>query len=85
MPILIIYGDNIAKEPSKVFNENVWRISSKRALEFANAINSRGGDARVIKLADIGIKGNTHAPFADKNNLDIARRFARKIFSGKRA
>ena len=72
MPILIIYGDNITKEPSKVFNENVWRISSARALEFANAVNSRGGDVKVIKLPAIGITGNTHAPFADKNNLEIA-------------
>ena len=72
MPILIIYGDNIAQKPSKIFNENVWRISSTRAIDFATAVNSRGGDVKVIRLPDIGIKGNTHAPFADKNNLEIA-------------
>lgn len=72
MPILIIYGDNIAKNPSKIFNENVWRISSTRAMDFAKAVNSRGGDVKVLKLPDIGIKGNTHASFADKNNLQIA-------------
>lgn len=72
VPILIIYGDNIAKNSSKIFNENVWRISSTRAMDFAKAVNSRGGDVRVIKLPEIGIKGNTHAPFADKNNLQIA-------------
>ena len=72
MPILIIYGDNIAQKPSKIFNENVWRVSSTRALDFAKAVNSRGGDVRVIKLPDIGIYGNTHVPFADTNNKQIA-------------
>ena len=31
MPILIIYGDNIATEPSDIFNVDVWRIASTRA------------------------------------------------------
>lgn len=30
------------------------------------------GDVRVIKLPDIGIYGNSHAPFADKNNNEVA-------------
>lgn len=71
-PILIVYGDNIAAEPSEIFNVNVWKLSFTWAKQFAEAINKRGGDARVLHLPEIGIKGNTHAMFADLNNLEIA-------------
>ncbi|AII14737.1 alpha/beta hydrolase family protein [Campylobacter iguaniorum] len=72
MPILIIYGDHIATEPSTIFNVNIWRLSKIRAGQFVEAINKRGGDAKVISLPELGLKGNTHAPFADKNNLQVA-------------
>ena len=26
----------------------------------------------MIRLPELGIRGNTHAPFADRNNLEIA-------------
>ena len=38
-----------------------------------DAINRRGGDATLLVLPDMGIRGNTHAPFADTNNLEVAR------------
>lgn len=72
MPILIIYGDNIGTELSDVFNVEVWRISSARAKAFVEAINRHGGDATLVMLPELGIKGNTHVPFADLNNLEIA-------------
>lgn len=72
MPILIIYGDNISTELSEVFNVEVWRIASTRAKAFVEAVNRHGGQAVLVRLPEIGIKGNTHAPFADLNNLEIA-------------
>lgn len=72
MPILVIYGDNIASEKSEVFNSEVWRVASRRAKQFVCAVNRHGGDARLILLPQLGIYGNTHAPFADLNNLQIA-------------
>ena len=72
MPILLIYGDNIRKEPSEVFNEEVWRVSLANAKQFVDAVNRHGGDATLIYLPDMGIYGNTHAAFADTNNLEIA-------------
>ena len=72
MPILLIYGDNIRKEPSEVFNEEVWRVSLANARQFVDAVNRHGGDATLIYLPDMGIYGNTHAAFADTNNLEIA-------------
>ena len=73
MPILLVYGDNIKTEPGKSFNDEVWRFSLTRARAFVAAINRHGGDATLIHLPELGIKGNTHAPFADLNNRDIAR------------
>ncbi|MNK75202.1 Alpha/beta hydrolase family protein [compost metagenome] len=72
MPILIIYGDNISTELTDVFNSEVWRVASKRAKQFVDAVNRNGGDAKLILLNEIGIYGNTHAPFADLNNMEIA-------------
>ena len=67
MPILIVYGDNISN-----FNVDLWRIASARAKQFVGAVNRHGGDAQLVLLPDIGFKGNTHIPFADLNNLEIA-------------
>ena len=72
IPILIIYGDNIATEPSEIFNVDVWRLSKAYAEAFVKEVNARGGDATLVSLPDLGIKGNTHVPFADKNNIEIA-------------
>ena len=72
LPIVIIYGDNISQEPSDIFNVDVWRIASARAKQFVDAVNRHGGDATLVLLPEIGLTGNTHAPFADLNNLEIA-------------
>lgn len=35
-------------------------------------VNRHGGDARLVHLPEAGIKGNTHFPFSDRNNIQIA-------------
>lgn len=40
-----------------------------RAEQFVKEVNARGGDAQLIDLPSLGLKGNTHASFADLNNL----------------
>ena len=72
MPILVVYGDNISTEPSDIFNVEVWRLSKARARAFVDAVNRQGGDATLVILPEMGITGNTHTPFADLNNLEIA-------------
>ena len=72
IPILLIYGDNIKIEPGTTFNDEVWRFSLARARAFVATVNRHGGDARLIHLPELGIRGNTHAPFADQNNVAIA-------------
>lgn len=46
------------------------------------AINRHGGDATLIYLPDMGIYGNTHAAFADINNLENCRHHG-KMAQGK--
>ncbi|WP_300601006.1 alpha/beta fold hydrolase [Niabella sp.] len=71
-PIVIYYGDNIAKEPTSVWNKDHWRSGLEMARLWAAAINKHGGDAKVVHLPDIGIKGNTHFIMSDLNNVQIA-------------
>ncbi len=72
MPILVVFGDNIATAPGNVYNSEVWRSSSLRGKQFVAAINRHGGDARIVFLPELGMKGNTHIPFADLNNVQVA-------------
>lgn len=72
LPIIIYYGDNIAKEPTTVWNKDHWRSGLEMAGIWAATINKHGGDAKVVHLPELGINGNTHFPFSDLNNVRIA-------------
>lgn len=71
-PIVIYYGDNITKEPTKVWNEDHWRSGLEMARLWAATVNKHGGDAKVVHLPEIGIKGNTHFIMSDLNNVQVA-------------
>jgi len=72
IPIVIYYGDNIAKEPTTLWNADHWRAGLEMARIWAATINKHGGDATVVHLPEIGIKGNTHFAFSDLNNIQVA-------------
>lgn len=72
IPIIIYYGDNIPKEPTEHWGQDTWRVRLAMARLFAECINRHGGDAKVVHLPEIGIKGNTHFLFSDLNNLEIS-------------
>lgn len=72
IPIIIYYGDNIPAEPSDNPGHDGWRVRLDMARLWADAVNARGGDVTVVHLPDAGIHGNTHFPFSDLNNLEIA-------------
>lgn len=76
IPIIIYYGDNIPKNPSDMPGQDGWRVRLEMAYEWADAINRHGGDATVVHLPKVGIYGNTHFPFSDLNNLQIAQLMA---------
>jgi len=72
IPIVIYFGDNIPSEPSGNPGEEQWSTFFEVAKKWVEIINKRGGDATVVHLPQIGINGNTHFPFSDLNNIEIA-------------
>lgn len=72
IPIVIYYGDFIPEQPTTNPGQDGWRVRLAMARLWAEAVNRRGGDATVVHLPAIGIRGNTHFPFSDLNNRVIA-------------
>jgi hypothetical protein len=77
VPIQVIWGDYI---PSALEKVNVGprltldnrRVNVQRAKLMVEAINRHGGNAANVMLPDIGVRGNTHFPMLDLNNVKIA-------------
>jgi len=72
IPIIIYYGDFIPEKPDPNPGQDGWRVRLAMARLWRDAVNSHGGDVTVVHLPEIGIKGNTHFPFSDLNNVEIA-------------
>lgn len=65
IPIQFVFGDNIDKSP-------VWSAYARTCRKFVDLINARGGKAEILFLPSVGLRGNTHLPFADLNNVAVA-------------
>ncbi|MDO5536966.1 MAG: alpha/beta fold hydrolase [Desulfovibrionaceae bacterium] len=76
VPIIIYYGDFIPETRSDNPNTDAWRTRLAMARLWAEAVNRHGGDAAVVHLPEQGIRGNTHFPFSDLNNHEIAAHMA---------
>lgn len=72
IPIIIYYGDYIPDTPDEIPARDYWRACLQMAKKWAETVNKYGGDVTVVHLPKIGIKGNTHFPFSDLNNIEIA-------------
>lgn len=72
IPIIIYYGDFIAEKPGAAVGPDKWRSEYEMAQQFVAAVNRHGGDATIVHLPDIGIKGNSHFLIAEKNNQQLA-------------
>ena len=42
------------------------------AKQWRDVVNKHGGDVTLIRLPEIGFKGNTHFPMSDLNNVAVA-------------
>lgn len=76
LPIVIYYGDNFPTEPTAERGQDNWRVRLAMAKLWVDAVNEHGGDATLIHLPDIGIKGGTHFLMSDLNNVEIANQIA---------
>jgi hypothetical protein len=72
LPIIIFHGDNTPEKPMANPGQDQWRVRLAMARLWRDAVNRRGGDVTVIHLPEVGIHGNTHFPFSDLNNLEVA-------------
>ncbi|MBK7131568.1 MAG: alpha/beta fold hydrolase [Bacteroidales bacterium] len=72
IPIIVYYGDFIPKKPMNNTGQDGWRARLEMARLWRDAVNKHGGDVTVVHLPEIGVKGNTHFPFSDLNNVEIA-------------
>lgn len=72
VPIIVYYGDNIPEEPSTNPGQEQWRVFQEVARLWRDAVNRRGGDVTLIELPAHGIRGNTHFPMSDLNNIQVA-------------
>ena len=71
IPIIVYYGDNLPEtdERPELYE---WTRRLHLMRKWADIINEYGGDATVIHLPEIGLHGNTHFPFSDLNNIEVA-------------
>ncbi|WP_204352859.1 alpha/beta hydrolase [Salinicola peritrichatus] len=72
IPIIIYYGDNFPIEPTKERGQDNWRVRLAMAKLWVETIDKHGGNAQLVHLPDIGIRGNTHFLMWDLNNVQIA-------------
>lgn len=72
IPIIVYYGDNFPVEPTAERGQDNWRVRLAMARRWVDAINNHGGDAQLVHLPEIGIRGNTHFLMSDLNNVQIA-------------
>jgi pimeloyl-ACP methyl ester carboxylesterase len=71
IPIVLYYGDNIEKS-SELIGSDKWYTELDMAKKFVAAINRHGGDATLVELPKVGLKGNTHFLMSDLNNQELA-------------
>jgi hypothetical protein len=64
-PIQVVWGDNVEKSAT-------YRARLEESRRFVEIVNAHGGRAEVLVLPEAGLKGNTHLPFADLNNVAVA-------------
>jgi hypothetical protein len=63
-----VWGDNTEK--------TTWVRTVAMSKQFVASVNAHGGHAEVLMLPSVGLEGNTHLPFADLNNVQVADQLA---------
>lgn len=77
VPIVVYYGDNIPDHPTSTNpGQEQWRVFREVARRWRDTVNRHGGDATLVELPAIGLRGNTHFPMSDLNNVQVANHLA---------
>src|SRR5215471_18235709 len=69
IPTVIMFGDHLGDVSGGPAN---WMTSYEGCQTFVKQLTEVGGDAQMMYLPKMGIKGNSHMLMQDKNNLQLA-------------
>jgi hypothetical protein len=69
IPTLVMFGDHLGDVQGGVAN---WMMSFESCNTFVKQVADAGGDAQMMHLPKMGIKGNSHMLMQDRNNLQLA-------------
>ena len=69
IPTLVMFGDHLDMQGGGPAN---WAMSYDGCLKFVQQVKDSGGDAEMMYLPKMGIRGNSHMLMQDKNNLQLA-------------
>ncbi len=70
IPILVMFGDHLGDVPGRF--ASVWTTNLETCQKFVQQVTDAGGDAQMMHLPKLGIRGNSHMMMQDKNNLQLA-------------
>ncbi|MGP0075450.1 MAG: hypothetical protein ACLPWF_26340 [Bryobacteraceae bacterium] len=70
IPILVMFGDHLGDVPGRF--ATIWPANFDTCNKFVEQVKAAGGDAQMMSLPKMGIKGNSHMLMQDKNNLQLA-------------
>jgi hypothetical protein len=69
IPTLVMFGDHLGDVQGRF---NTWPTSFDSCQKFVQQVTDAGGDAQMMSLPKLGIKGNSHMLMQDRNNLQLA-------------
>jgi pimeloyl-ACP methyl ester carboxylesterase len=69
IPTVIMFGDHLGDVQGGPAN---WATSFQGCQKFVDKLKAAGGDAEMMHLPAMGIRGNSHMLMQDKNNLQLA-------------
>ena len=69
IPTLVMFGDHLSDVQGGPAS---WNTSFESCNKFVQQLKDKGGDAEMMYLPKMGIKGNSHMLMQDRNNLQLA-------------
>jgi hypothetical protein len=69
IPTLVMFGDHLGDAPTVIVN---WQTTFEVCNAFVEKVKAAGGDAQMMHLPKMGLRGNSHMLMQDKNNLQVA-------------
>jgi hypothetical protein len=76
IPTLMVFGDHLGDVTGGPAN---WQASFESCQAYVKRVVAAGGDAEMMHLPALGIRGNSHMLMQDRNNLQVADLIARWI------